>query len=130
MGASLIKSFRLWELSGPAGTLRFAVRSFMPAKASQTHPEISFETAVERLEQIVEAMESDKLPLADLLVRYEEGTRLVKLCQQQLAAAEKRIEIITRNARGEPQLTEFEPEKATASASPPKSKPEDEVSLF
>jgi exodeoxyribonuclease VII small subunit len=102
----------------------------MPAKASQTHPEISFETAVERLEQIVEAMESDKLPLADLLVRYEEGTRLVKLCQQQLAAAEKRIEIITRNARGEPQLTEFEPEKATASASPPKSKPEDEVSLF
>ena len=102
----------------------------MPAKTTQPEPEISFESAVERLEQIVEAMESDKLPLADLLVRYEEGTRLVKLCQQQLAAAEKRIEIITRNAKGEPQLTEFEPEKATASAAPPKPKPEDEVSLF
>ena len=102
----------------------------MPAKTTQPDPEISFESAVERLEQIVEAMESDRLPLADLLVRYEEGTRLVKLCQQQLAAAEKRIEIITRNAKGEPQLTEFEPEKATASAASPKPKPEDEVSLF
>jgi exodeoxyribonuclease VII small subunit len=50
----------------------------MPAKAAPSDPDISFETAVERLEQIVEAMESDKLPLADLLVRYEEGTRLVK----------------------------------------------------
>ena len=102
----------------------------MPAKSTQPDPEISFETAVERLEQIVEAMESDKLPLADLLVRYEEGTRLVKLCQQQLSAAEKRIEIITRNAKGEPQLAEFEPEKTSASPPPPKSKSEDEVSLF
>jgi len=102
----------------------------MPAKSTQPDPEISFETAVERLEQIVEAMESDKLPLADLLVRYEEGTRLVKLCQQQLSAAEKRIEIITRNAKGEPQLAEFEPEKTSASVPPPKSKSEDEVSLF
>ena len=111
-------------------TLTVNVRSFMPAKAAPSDPEISFETAVERLEQIVEAMESDKLPLADLLVRYEEGTRLVKLCQQQLAAAEKRIEIITRNAKGEPQLTEFEPEKTSATTSPPKSIQEDEVSLF
>ena len=102
----------------------------MPVKATQPDPEISFESAVERLEQIVEAMESDKLPLADLLVRYEEGTRLVRLCQQQLAAAEKRIEIITRNAKGEPQLTEFEPEKTTGNAAPSKSKPEDDVSLF
>ncbi len=102
----------------------------MAAKASLSEPEISFETAVERVEQIVDAMESDKMPLAELLVRYEEGTRLVKLCQQQLATAEKRIEIITRNAKGEPQLTEFEPEKTAASSSPPKSKPEGEVSLF
>ena len=102
----------------------------MPAKNTPTEPEISFETAVERLEQIVEAMESDKLPLADLLIRYEEGTRLVKLCQQQLTAAEKRIEIITRNAKGEAQLTEFEPEKTTSDAPAPKTKPEDEVSLF
>jgi exodeoxyribonuclease VII small subunit len=96
---------------------------------------MSFETAVERLEEIVQAMEADKLPLADLLVRYEEGTKLVKYCQEQLTAAEKRIEIITRNAKGEPQLEPFEPERAPvvmpspAAPATSKAKP-DEVSLF
>ena len=101
----------------------------MPAKSSTTESQPSFESAVERLEQIVELMESDKMPLEDLLVRYEEGTKLVKFCQQQLEAAEKRIEIITRNAKGEAKLEPFEPEKATATPAP-KSAPKDEVSLF
>jgi exodeoxyribonuclease VII small subunit len=101
----------------------------MPAKPSAAEPQLSFESAVERLEQIVELMESDKMPLEDLLVRYEEGTKLVRFCQQQLEAAEKRIEIITRNAKGEPKLEPFEPEKSAATAAP-KSAPKDEISLF
>jgi len=101
----------------------------MPAKSSSNEPPLSFEGAVERLEQIVELMESDKMPLEDLLVRYEEGTKLVKFCQQQLETAEKRIEIITRNAKGEPKIEPFEPEKA-APAAAPKSAPKDEISLF
>jgi exodeoxyribonuclease VII small subunit len=101
----------------------------MPAKSSTNESQPSFEGAVERLEQIVELMESDKMPLEDLLVRYEEGTKLVKFCQQQLEAAEKRIEIITRNAKGEPKLEPFEPEKAPVTPAP-KSHPKDEVSLF
>lgn len=75
------------------------------AKKSQ---EPSFESAIERLESIVEQMESDKLPLEDLLVRYEEGVKLVKLCSEKLQAAEKRIEIITREAGGKTKLAEFE----------------------
>src|SRR4030095_17134453 len=90
----------------------------MPAKPSAAEPQLSFESAVERLEQIVELMESDKMRREDLLVRYEEGTKLVRFCQQQLEAAEKRIEIITRNAKGEPKLEPFEPEKTAASPSP------------
>jgi hypothetical protein len=39
----------------------------------------------------------------------------VKYCQQQLDTAEKRIEIITRNAKGEPRLEPFD---AEASAPP------------
>lgn len=87
----------------------------MSAKAAKPELNLTFEAAVERLENIVESMESDKLPLSDLLVRYEEGTRLVQLCQEQLSAAEKRIEIIARGARGEPKLEPFDPEKAPAS---------------
>ena len=106
----------------------------MPAKAAKPDPQLTFEDAVTRLENIVESMESDQLPLSDLLVRYEEGTRLVQLCQDQLAAAEKRIEIIARGARGEPKLEPFDPSKAQEP--PPQPQPKastrdaEDVSLF
>ena len=93
------------------------------APAAKSNEE-SFENAITRLEKIVEQMESDQLPLEELLTRYEEGVTLVKMCEQKLAAAEKRIEIITRNATGEPQVEEFEPENK------PAAKPRDDVSLF
>lgn len=96
-----------------------ATKQPVPKASEQT-----FETAMERLERIVEEMESDKLPLEELITRYEEGIKLTRVCEEKLKAAEQRIEIITRNAAGEPQLEEFEPEKkATAPA-------RDDVSLF
>ena len=52
---------------------------------------------MERLEKIVEEMESGKMLLEDLLVRYEEGMKLVKVCQDRLAHAEQKIQIITRD---------------------------------
>ncbi len=70
--------------------------------------ETSFEDAIERLESIVEQMESDKLPLEELLVRYEEGVKLVKVCSEKLQAAEKRIEIIARDAAGKPKTAPFD----------------------
>ncbi len=80
----------------------------MASKPTAAKPaEQTFESAIERLEQIVDEMESDKMPLEQLLERYEEGTGLVKVCQDRLESAEKRIEIITRNASGKPALTPF-----------------------
>ncbi len=79
---------------------------------------------MDRLEHIVGEMESDKLPLDDLLKYYEEGIKLVRVCEQKLKAAEQRIEIITRTASGEAQIEEFEPEKKAAPAR------QDDVSLF
>ena len=74
----------------------------MAKRTDQTEPaaEQTFEGAMERLEKLVERMEADKLPLDELLVRYEEGVKLVKFCSEKLTAAEKRIEIITRDASG------------------------------
>jgi len=43
---------------------------------------------LKKLEGIVEAMESDDLPLETLLAKYEEGSKLVKICQEKLADAE------------------------------------------
>jgi exodeoxyribonuclease VII small subunit len=74
--------------------------------------EQTFEHAIERLEHLVEEMEGDKLPLETLLERYEEGSKLVKVCQEKLEAAERRIEIITRGAAGKTQVAPFEPKAA------------------
>jgi exodeoxyribonuclease VII small subunit len=63
---------------------------------------------MDRLEKIVEQMESGKLPLEDLIVRYEEGMNLVKVCQERLAKAEQKIEIIGRNSAGKTIVKEFE----------------------
>jgi len=50
----------------------------MSGKPKQRETEPNFEGAMDRLEKIVEQMESGKLPLEDLIVRYEEGMNLVK----------------------------------------------------
>ncbi len=95
----------------------------MPAKsAAESAP--TFETAMTRLEKVVEEMGSDKLPLEDLITRYEEGIKLVKVCEERLQSVEKRVEILTRTVTGDPQLTPFDPEKK------PVTGPRDDVSLF
>ena len=85
----------------------------MSNQAKKPASEANFEQAMKRLEQIVEQMESGELPLEDLIVRYEEGMKLVKVCQERLASAEQRIEIITRNSAGKPVVKKFEPAAAT-----------------
>jgi exodeoxyribonuclease VII small subunit len=93
----------------------------------------SFEGAMNRLEEIVEEMESGKMMLEELIVRYEEGMKLVKVCQERLASAEQRIEIITRNNAGKAVIKEFEPspERERAEKLAEKEQiPNDEVSLF
>src|SRR5947208_11454250 len=81
----------------------------MTSKPKQPSAALNFETAMNRLEAIVEQMESGKLPLEDLIVRYEEGMNLVKICQERLASAEQKIEIIARDSAGKPIVKDFEP---------------------
>jgi exodeoxyribonuclease VII small subunit len=105
----------------------------MADSAPVKKPEQTFEAAMTQLEKIVEEMDDDSLPLEQLIVRYAEGTKLVKVCEERLAAVEKKIEIISRTASGEPRLEEFEPAAASAAEEAPKSKPStkrDDISLF
>jgi len=105
----------------------------MSSKTKPREAELNFEGAMDRLEKIVEQMESGKLPLEDLIVRYEEGMNLVKVCQERLANAEQKIEIIARNNAGKPVIKEFEPtqEPETASSVVDEShETNDEIKLF
>jgi exodeoxyribonuclease VII small subunit len=105
----------------------------MSSKPKLREADLNFEGAMDRLEKIVEQMESGKLPLEDLIVRYEEGMKLVKTCQERLANAEQKIEIITRNNTGKAVVKEFEP---TQDAAPPEKtaveseSTDDEIKLF
>ena len=69
---------------------------------------LPFEDALKKLEGVVEAMESGDLPLETLLARYEEGARLVKICQEKLAEAELKIQQLEKNAAGEMKLKPLE----------------------
>ena len=71
---------------------------------------LPFEEALKKLEGVVEAMESDDLPLETLLAKYEEGTRLVKICQEKLAEAELKIQQLEKNAAGELKLKPLPPD--------------------
>jgi exodeoxyribonuclease VII small subunit len=74
--------------------------------------EPSYEEAMGRLEKIVSEMETANLPLEQLLGRYEEGIRLVGICQQLLTGAENRIETLTRQASSKPPATAKNPAPA------------------
>ena len=63
-----------------------------------------FEEALKNLEAVVEAMEADDLPLETLLAKYEEGAKLVKICQEKLAEAELKIQQLEKTAAGEMKL--------------------------
>jgi exodeoxyribonuclease VII small subunit len=65
---------------------------------------LPFEDALKKLEGVVEAMESGDLPLETLLARYEDGARLVKICQEKLAEAELKIQQLEKTAAGEMKL--------------------------
>jgi len=52
----------------------------------------AFEDALAQLETIVETMESGEVPLAELVVKFEQGNELLKACQQRLQEAELKIE--------------------------------------
>lgn len=61
---------------------------------------LSFEAALTQLESIVESMESGEVPLAELLAKFEEGNKLLKVCEARLKDAELKIELLKKQKDG------------------------------
>ena len=61
---------------------------------------LSFEAALAKLETIVDSMESGEVPLAELLAKYEEGSKLLKVCEGRLKEAELKIEKLKKAKDG------------------------------
>ena len=72
---------------------------------------LSFETALAKLETIVDSMEQGDVPLAELLAKYEEGTKLLQVCEGRLKDAELKIEKLKKAKDGSPAFEPFAPNR-------------------
>jgi exodeoxyribonuclease VII small subunit len=64
----------------------------------------TFEAALKQLEEIVQRLEKGELTLEESLALYEQGIRLSRFCHGKLEEAEGKIEMLLKDARGEPVL--------------------------
>ena len=65
-----------------------------------TESDLSFESALQRLEALVQRLESGQAPLEEAVTLYEEGARLKALCEARLKAAQLRVEKVVLGADG------------------------------
>lgn len=67
----------------------------------------SFESNMQRLEQIVRAMERGDVPLEESLKLFQEGTDLVRACNQLLDHAQLQVKKIMTAPDGSPVEEDF-----------------------
>lgn len=66
---------------------------------NQAVPE-SFESAIEKLEQIVTRLESGDVPLEEAIELYQTGMKLSQYCSQKLEQVERKIEMLVEDDNG------------------------------
>ena len=71
--------------------------------------EMTFEDAMNRLQEIVMYLEGGDVPLDKSLSAFEEGVNLVKFCNSELENAEKKVKLLTFSESGEVTETEMPP---------------------
>ena len=67
----------------------------------------TFEESMNRLEQIVRAMERGDVPLEESLKLFQEGTELVQTCTKLLDNAQLQIKKVMTAADGSPVMEDF-----------------------
>ena len=70
--------------------------------------EMTFEAAMDRLEEVLRRLENGNETLDDSLKLYEEGIALIRACNTQLEAAEQRIRVLQVQADGSVALEDFD----------------------
>lgn len=76
---------------------------------SEIPDEMTFEKALEKLEALVGNLEEGDVPLTTLVEKFEEGNKLIKLCEDRLKSAELKIEKL-REEKESIALEAFQPD--------------------
>ena len=69
--------------------------------------ELKFEDMMNRLEEIVDELETGEMPLEDSLKKYEEGVKLLRLCRKRLDETKRKVEMLVKKG-GKLTLEPFE----------------------
>ncbi len=72
--------------------------------------EETYDGLVSRLEHVVGELESGQLTLEQSIERFAEGVRLAREASRKLDDAERKVELLVRNADGEDETVAFDPE--------------------
>jgi exodeoxyribonuclease VII small subunit len=81
---------------------------------ARSRKEPSFEEAMERLEQIVAEIESEKLGLERQFELFREGMELARFCERKLTDVEKAVEVVLKETNGEWRTAAFAEDSADA----------------
>ena len=73
---------------------------------------LTFEQQIQRLEEIVAALEKGDAQLAYSLALFEEGTKLIAACSKQLDQAEQQVVKLMKGPDGAPVELPFEEQEA------------------
>jgi exodeoxyribonuclease VII small subunit len=65
---------------------------------SQTEPELTFEQALARLDEVVTRLDSGDVGLEEAVALFEQGQTLLAVCRERLAHAQQRITELTSTA--------------------------------
>ncbi len=62
--------------------------------------DINFEEAMTRLESCVKKLESGNMTLNESIATFEDAVKLIRVCNEKLENAERRVRILTEAADG------------------------------
>lgn len=69
---------------------------------NNSNPELKFEEAIDKLEQIVTDMEHNKVDLNSMIENYKEGMSLLKFCKKSIDLAELKVSEISGEKSEQP----------------------------
>jgi len=70
--------------------------------AKKAEQQVTFEAALQRLDEIVKTLERGQAPLDQSLALFEEGTKLLGVCGKQLDEAEQKVVRLMKGPDGAP----------------------------
>jgi exodeoxyribonuclease VII small subunit len=87
---------------------------------------MSFEKALADLENIVQKLEKGGLSLNESLTLFEKGVKLAKFLREELGKAEKKVEILLKDEKGDVRKAPFDLDREVGYSSPPDEEDEKE----